>query len=206
MILIALVVLLAAAVPFLLKKLQAERHRERLAHQFRSSLRNIVHALRVGVGFNQAIDYAAKEGDEPLLSEWQAVTQAVRIGQPLTQALDGFAQRVNIRETALFVTAVHITQSTGGSLADVLDTLAETLQEQQTLREKISALTAQGKASGVLLAILPYALLGALSVIAPDLAEPLFTTTIGQAVLAGVTVSIVIGGLIIKKIVTIEVE
>ena len=67
-------------------------------------------------------------------------------------------------------------------------------------------LTAQGKASGILLAILPYALLAALAVVAPDMASALLTTSLGHMVLVGVTVSVCLGGIVIKKIVTIPVE
>jgi tight adherence protein B len=104
------------------------------------------------------------------------------------------------------VAAVQITQSTGGSLTEVLDTLATTLQEQQALREKISALTAQGKASGLLVGALPFLVMAALFFIAPDMIMPLFTTSLGQAMVAGILISVSLGGLMIKKIVTIRVD
>ena len=105
-----------------------------------------------------------------------------------------------------FVAAVQITQNTGGNLADVLDTLAETLQERQTLRDKVSALTAQGKASGLVLAALPFLLLGALRVIVPALVRPMFATVIGQGMIASIMVSVAVGGLVIWKIVDIKVD
>jgi tight adherence protein B len=105
-----------------------------------------------------------------------------------------------------FVAAVQITQSTGGSMADVLETLSTTLQEQQTLREKIAALTAQGKASGILIGAMPFLILAALYFIAPDMVVPMFTSWLGQAMLAGVLVMVGIGGIVIGKIVTIRVD
>lgn len=206
MILILLAVMIAGALPYFLRQWKAERDRLRLASQFRASLQNLVHALRVGVALQQALEYAAREGEAPLAQEWGRVLQATRLGQPLSEALTSFRDRVGLREADWFVTAVTITQSSGGSLADVLDTLASTLQERETLREKVSALTAQGKASGILLTTLPYALMAALALIAPEFSGALFKTTAGQMVIAGVTVSLMMGALVIKKIVTIEVE
>ena len=206
MILLGFFFILAASMPVFIRSVQKQRARERMAAQFRAALQNMAHALRVGVGLSQAIDYVAKEGAEPLAGEWRHTLQAVRLGQSLATALDGFKQRVPIKEAGWFVTAVQITQNSGGSLADVLETMSATMQDQQALREKVRALTAQGKASGVLLSLLPYALLGALAIVAPEMATPLFTTFIGQLVLVVVTISLVIGGLIIKKIVTIPVE
>ena len=206
MILIILGFILLGLAPYGIQRLRAEKNRQVLAAQFRFSLQNLVHALRVGVGFQQALDYVARESEAPLNQDWKRVLQALRLGHPLSEALNDFSRHLKLREAEWFVTAVQITQSTGGSLADVLDTLASTLQERQTLREKVSALTAQGKASGILLAILPYVFMGVLAVIAPEFAQPLFYTAAGQAVIAGITVSLLIGGVFIKKIVTIEVE
>jgi tight adherence protein B len=206
LILLIVMGILAAFVPILLKRLGRERRQNQSAAQLRQSLQNIVHAMRVGVGFAQALEYAAKEGAEPLAGEWRRALQAVRLGQSMAEALDEVSLRVPIKEMKWFITAVQITQSTGGSLADVLDTLAATLQEQQTLREKVGALTAQGKVSGVLLGLLPFLMMGALEMVAPDLAKPLFITPTGQTVISGVVVSVVIGGLIIKKIVTVKVD
>jgi tight adherence protein B len=206
MILLGVIALLIAASPILLRKIQEERRREQLASQLRQSLQNIVHALRVGVSFIQALEYTSQEGEEPLLSHWRWLLQSMRVGKPLADALRELSDRVPIKDMKWFAAAVQITQSTGGSLADVLDTLSTTLQEQQSLREKVSALTAQGKASGALLSALPFLVTGALYVIAPNMVTPMFTTWIGQAMLAGVLVFIAIGSLVIHRIVSIGVD
>jgi tight adherence protein B len=206
MILLGVIGLLLACIPVFAKRIARERQRQLSASQLRQSLQNIVHAMRVGVGFTQALEYAAKEGAEPLAGEWRRMLQTIRLGKSMSEALEELSLRVPIKEMKWFVTAVQIAQSTGGSLAEVLDTLASTLQEQQTLREKVSALTAQGKASGVLLSCLPFLMMGTLELVAPDLAKPLFVTATGQAVIAGVLVSVAIGGVVIKKIVTVKVD
>jgi tight adherence protein B len=190
----------------IVRQYQMEKRRALMAAQFRASLRNIVHALRVGIGFGQALDYTAKESDFPISSEWQTLVQSLRVGQPLPQALRAFSSRLAMKEARWFATAVEVTQSAGGSLGDVLDSLADTLQERQNLREKIAALTAQGKGSGILMACLPYALIGALALVAPDMAGLLVGTPAGQWTIVGVTASIAVGGFFIKKIVTIEVS
>jgi len=206
MILLIVIGLFGACLPAFLKKWKAERQRTLLASQLRQSMQNMVHALRVGVSFMQALDYAAQEGEEPLVSHWRRLLQSIRVGRPMVDALRELAERVPLKEMGWFVAAVQITQSTGGSLADVLDTLSTTLQERQSLREKVSALTAQGKASGALLSALPFLVTGALYVIAPKMVAPMFTTLIGQAMLAGVMVFIAIGGFVIHRIVSIRVD
>jgi tight adherence protein B len=206
MILSAVLLGLIAALPWAVNHLRAERARQRVAAQLRQSLQNIVHALRVGIGFMQALEYAAKEGDPPLADEWRRTLQSVRLGHALSEAMVDLETRVPLKEMKWFSAAVQITQSTGGSLAEVLDTLSTTLQEQHMLREKVRALTAQGKASGALLSLLPFLMMGALYLVAPDLAMPLFVTSTGQTVIAGVIVSVAIGALVIKKIVNVKVD
>jgi tight adherence protein B len=206
MILLIAIGVLGACIPGAIKKWKAQRQRTLLASQLRQSLQNMVHALRVGVSFMQALDYAAQEGEEPLVSHWRRLLQSIRIGKPLADALRELSERVTLKEMGWFVAAVQITQSTGGSLADVLETLSSTLQEQQSLREKVGALTAQGKASGALLSALPFLVTGALYLIAPKRVAPMFTTLIGQAMLAGVLVMIALGSVVIHRIVSIRVD
>lgn len=206
MIILAAGALLASGIPWLVRKIRAERRRWLLAEQLRHSLQNMVHALRVGVGFQQALAHVAEESEPPLALEWRRLLQSVHVGASWNHALADAALRVPIPEMAWFAAAVQITQDTGGSLADVLETLVETLQERQTLRDKVRALTAQGKASGLVLASLPFILLGTLHLLIPDLVKPMFTTVVGQGLIAGVMGSVAVGGLVIWKITSIKVD
>jgi tight adherence protein B len=192
--------------PRLWRRMREEKRRRRLAAQLRESLQSLVHALRIGVGFTQALDYVAKDCADPLGAHWRWLLQSLQVGKSMSQTLEELSGRVPLKEMRWFVAAVQITQTTGGSMADVLETLSATLQEQQTLREKVAALTAQGKASGVLIGAMPFLILTALYFIAPDMVVPMFTSWLGQSMLAGVLVMVGIGGLVIKKIVTIRVD
>jgi len=197
---------IALTIPMLIRKVRIQKRRILLANQLRQSLQNMVHAMRIGVSFQQALEYVAKEGEMPLAAEWRRLLQTVNLGVSWSGALSELTKQVDIPEMGWFTAAVQITQNTGGNLADVIDTLAETLQERQTLRDKVSALTAQGKASGLVLAALPFLLLGALRVIVPALVRPMFTTSMGQAMIAGIMISVGLGGLVIWNIVDIKVD
>lgn len=197
-------VLLGLLVRHVILESQRQRAQRLIARQFRESLRLIVHALQVGTGLQQALEVAAREGQKPLATEWERLLQSLHVGRTWDQGLKEFSDRVRIPAVPWFVAAVHVTRQTGGSLADVLLSLAETLQERETLREKVSALTAQGKASGCVLAALPFVLLGTLQMIVPDLMRPMFETNTGLRLLAGVLMSVSIGGYLIWAIVSIK--
>ncbi len=206
MIILVTLGVLAMFIPALVRKIREGKRRVLLASQLRQALQNMVHALHIGVGFQQALENVVQEAEMPLVAEWRRLLQSVSLGVPWSEALTELAKRVDIPEMGWFVAAVQITQNTGGSLAEVLETLAETLQERQILRDKVSALTAQGKASGLVLAALPFILLAALRVIVPGLVRPMFTTLAGQGMIAGIMISVVMGGLVIWKIVNIKVD
>jgi tight adherence protein B len=198
--------LLGAATPVIWERHCREKHRRLLAVQLRQSLQTMTHALRVGASFLQALERVAMEGEPPLAPFWTRLLQGIRLGQPLSEGLASLPGQIPIKEVGWFVTAVQVTQQTGGSLAGVLETLANTLQERETFREKVSALTSQGKASGYLLCVLPFVLMVALWVIAPDIMAPLFHTTAGQSIIAGVVVSVSLGLVVIQKIVSVRTE
>jgi tight adherence protein B len=184
---------------------RAEKDRWMLVTELRASLETLTHALRVGVGFLQGIERVAADAGPALAPEWRRLLQSVQVGKPLHVALEEFAGRVQLREAHWFVAAVAITQQTGGSLGGVLESLVQTLRERESLREKVGALTAQGKASGALLGCLPFAMIAALQLIAPEIIHPLFVTALGQTLLVGVTVSVATGGFFIYKIVNLKV-
>lgn len=177
-----------------------------LGSQFRQSLQTMAHSLRVGTGLQQALQRAAQDCDLPLAGEWRTVLTSVTMGMPLNQALAELAQRVPLAEIQGFVAAVQICQETGGSLAGVLETLAHTLQEHEALRDKVAALTAQGKASGCILGLLPFILMEVLHIVAPELIRPLFTTSAGYAMLGAVIVGVSLGGITIFKIVSVKMD
>jgi tight adherence protein B len=102
---------------------QKRRH-SLVARQLRITLQTLVHSLRTGTSFLQALERAAREGDEPLAGEWRRMLRAIQIGGSLPQALTELEQRVPVREFGWFVMAVRISQETGGSLSAILDSLA----------------------------------------------------------------------------------
>ncbi|MFA5975735.1 MAG: type II secretion system F family protein [Elusimicrobiota bacterium] len=192
--------------PWIMRRQQKQRDRRLLARQLRLALQTLTHALQVGASFQQALERAAREGEPPLALHWSELLHSLQVGKPLTSALQELPSRVPIQEIRWFVAAVCITQQTGGSLAEVLETLAATLQERQTLFEKVAALTAQGKASGYLLSVLPFLLMAALYLMAPELIVPAMHTLAGQILVAVVVGLVTAGSLIIQRIVTIHVE
>jgi tight adherence protein B len=129
----------------------------------------------------------------------------MRIGRSMQDSLNDLGMRIPRPDVQMFVTAVNILQETGGNLAETFQTIVYTVRERQKVQKKIEALTAQGITQGVIITMVPFFMLGVFSIIDPKYVEPLFSTTLGLLALVAVLVLQVLGGLMIRKIVRIDV-
>jgi tight adherence protein B len=162
-------------------------------------------ALRAGHPLSSGFKMAADDGPEPVASEFRRVFEEQRFGLPLQDSLLGMADRVNIVDTRILVTAILIQREVGGNLAEILDNLSTVIRARFTIRRQIRVYTAQGRMTGYLLALLPFMLFGLLYMINPEYMSVLFTDPIGK-ILVGVALMLQIAGFFwIRKIVNIEI-
>ena len=181
------------------------RRLSQIPEQMAQDLEVMASALRSGTSLIQAVQVASNEGKGALTEEWALFLKDIRLGASLEAALRDLQFRVPLPSMRSFATAVSITQTSGGNLARVLLTLAETLRQEITFQGKLSAMTAQGKLSGYIVSAMPFFLTAALYILSPELVRPFFHSGIGQIMLLLVVILVAIGSWVIKKIVTIEV-
>ena len=153
----------------------------------------------------QAFELIAREMDAPIGREVQKVVNEVNVGATLETALENMQKRVESPDFELVVTAVLIQRQVGGNLAQILDTISETIQERIRMRREVMALTAQGRMSGMVLGALPIVLAGILMFVNPDYLKPLIEETVGQIAVLGAIILEIVGFVVIRKIVDIKV-
>lgn len=173
--------------------------------QIGDSLVLIANSLRSGHSFLQAMDTVRKEMPPPIAREFGRTFQEMHLGTPTEEALKNLAQRVASEDLDLVVTAVIIQRQVGGNLAEVLDNIAHTIRERIRIKGEIKTITAQGKISGLVIGMLPPALAAILTTINPSYLKELFTHPLGWNMLAAAVVMEIVGILLIRKIVNIEV-
>jgi tight adherence protein B len=105
----------------------------------------------------------------------------------------------------MFVSSVNILKETGGNLAETFSTIVQVVRERQKVEKKIEAMTAQGIMQGVIISVIPFAILGIFVVVDPAYVMPLFTKPLGWFFLLLMVGLIAIGGILIRKLVTIKV-
>ena len=162
-------------------------------------------SLRAGHSFLQALDTIAREIAAPANVEFQRLVAEIRLGRPAEDALESLADRVGSSDFRWAVLAVNIQREVGGNLAEILDNVSDTLRERATMRRQIRVLTAEGRLSAWVLAILPFAIAIYMFAVNPDYISLLFTTQIGLFMLGTAGVLMVLGILWMRKIVDIDV-
>ncbi len=162
-------------------------------------------ALRAGHPFTAGIKLVGEESAPPVSTEFQRLFEEQRFGMPLPDALLGLADRIPSLDVRIFITAVLIQREVGGNLAEVLDKLGYTIRERFRIRREIRTRTAQGRMTGYLLAVLPFAAAALLFTINPHYMMPLFKERLGHVMIAFALILQMIGFVWIKKIVDIDV-
>src|SRR5918994_88298 len=197
--------LLGALLPTLVLRMSLNRRSDKMRDQLPDVLTIMASSLRAGHSFLQALDTVAREIPAPADVEFQRLVAEIRLGRPPEDALESLADRVGSADFRWAVLAVNIQREVGGNLAEILDNVSDTLRERATMRRQIRVLTAEGRLSAWVLAILPFAIAIYMFAVNPDYISLLFTTQIGLFMLGTAGVLMVLGILWMRKIVDIDV-
>jgi tight adherence protein B len=195
----------AALGPFVWIARSISKRQGKLVDQLADTLSILASSLRAGYSFLQAIDTVAKEIGEPSASEFQRVVAEIRLGRPIDDALIAMAERVGSADLKWAVIAVNIQRTVGGNLAEVLDTVANTVRERAYIRRQVKTLSAEGRISVAILASLPFLVLLYLSIVNPTYLTPLFTTVPGKVMLVAGATMMGFGIWVMTRIVKIDV-
>jgi tight adherence protein B len=194
-----------AAFPTLLLRSALGKRADHLREQLPDVLTIMASSLRAGHSFMQALDTVAKEIAQPAATEFQRVVAEIRLGRPAEDALESLAERVGSADFMWAVLAVNIQREVGGNLAEILDNVADTLRERATLRRQIQVLTAEGRLSAWVLALLPVGIALYMTAANPHYIGLLVTENIGRVMLAVGLILMGVGIYWMRRIVDIDV-
>jgi tight adherence protein B len=182
----------------------AARQRKKFEAQLPDTLNLIATSLRAGYSLLQAIEAVGEEAPEPTRREFGRAIAEIRLGRPIDNSLSDIAVRMDSVDFEWTVLAIEIQREVGGNLAEVLQTTSETMVQRNRLRREMKALTAEGRISAIVLSVMPVFLFVFISIANPGYMEPLRTSTVGLAVMAGGVVFILIGIFWMQKIVKVD--
>jgi len=191
--------------PSLYLKIKIKKRIKFLNDQLNDAIVLISNSLKAGYSFFQAVDIVSKEMTGPMAEEFTQLQKEVNFGTTTESALENLVTRIKSDDLELVVTAVLIQRQVGGNLAEVLDNISSTIRERIRIKGEVKTVTAQGRMSGMIIAMLPPALALILFLINKSHVMVLFTDPIGLAILGFSVFMEFIGIYFISKIVKIEV-
>jgi tight adherence protein B len=186
-------------------RFRQKRRTRAFNNQLGDTLTLLSNALKAGHSFAQALSSVSKNAQPPIAEEFGRATREIALGISVDEALTHMVERNKSEDFDLMVTAVQIQRVVGGNLAEILDTIAFTIRERVRIQGEIRTLTAQARASGWIITVLPFALAGILSMVSPSYFDPMWTDPVGHVLIGLAVFSIAIGAAAIQKIVKIEV-
>lgn len=186
-------------------KFRQSRRLQAFNNQLGDTLLLLSNSLRSGYSLLQSMESASKELTPPMSTEFTRVTREIGLGLTLEESLAHLVERIDSEDLDMAVTAINIQHEVGGNLAEILDTISHTIRERVRIKGQIQALTAQQQLSGTVIALLPVFVGLFLLGMNPGYISGLWSEPCGIAMLIYGGVSILIGYLIIRKIMAIEV-
>ena len=203
----ALIVGVAAglALPRMFLNFLGKRRISQFITRFPDAIELLVRGLRAGLPIAETMGAVASEIDGPVGSEFQAVSDRMKIGRTLEAALQETADRLGTAEFQFFVITLAIQRETGGNLAETLSNLAEVLRKRMQMKLKIAAMSSESKASAYIIGALPFIVFGLISFISPSYMGAFFTDQRLMIAGAGGMVWMSIGAFVMRQMINFEI-
>ncbi|MEH7333222.1 type II secretion system F family protein [Neobacillus drentensis] len=198
-------IFIGLALPKFFMKNKRKKRLLQSSYQLIDVLGMMANSMRAGFSFMQAMQLVGKEVPAPLGPEFDRVVRQAGLGMPLEEVFEELVERVPNKELEVAVRAILAQRKSGGNLAELLETMEETIRGRVRIIEELNTLTAQGKMSSWIITLLPVGLGLYLSLVNRQYFGPMLEHPLGWAMLFLCAVSIFIGWLCIQKIIRIEV-
>jgi tight adherence protein B len=200
-----LIGLLLGALPFIYVLHKRAQRFAKFEENLAETLDLMVSALRAGHSLVSALDLAANEAPDPIGKEFRICFDEQNYGLELKTAMSNLAERVPLQDLKIVITAILIQKESGGNLAEVFDKAAYVIRERFRLKRQVRVHTAQGRLTGWILSFLPIVLGIGLYFLNPESMSLLWTRAIGIKLLYLSGTMTIVGALIIRKIVRMDV-
>jgi len=191
--------------PILYVRSAGRQRQQAFTEQLPDVLTLLVSALRAGFGISQVLQAVIEQLPEPASKEFEQVMRMVALGLPVTRALNEMVERIGTGEAELMVTAINIQYDLGGNLAQTLETIGQTIRDRIRIKRELQTLTAQQRLTGLIVALVPVGIALAISVINPQHFGRILAPGLMRILLVYGVASQVMGYLVIRKMLDLEV-
>lgn len=197
--------LIAGWLPILKLKKERQKRLDKFEEQLPEALNMMSRALRAGYPFTESMAYIAKEMEAPIAQEFGITFDEINYGGDVKTSFNYMLARVPSLSLMAMMTSVLIQRETGGNLAEVLDKISSVLRGRFRFQRRVKTLSAEGRISAWVLALIPFVMFVLISFLKPDYFTPMFADPIGKNLIILGLVLLVVGSFWIRKMIRIEV-
>lgn len=181
-----------------------KRRQSKFTNEFANAIDVIVRGVKSGLPLNECLGIIARESPSPIREEFQEIVEQSRVGVPLQECFERTMQRMPLPEMKFFAIVIGIQQQAGGNLSEALGNLSGVLRDRKRLSMKVSALSAEAKASAMVLGALPFIVMSMVYITTPNYIMLLFTTKVGQFMLMAAAAWMTMGILVMRKMINFK--
>jgi tight adherence protein B len=197
--------LAAGSIPYIVLMVMREQRFRKCDQLLPEAIDLMARGLRAGHALTAVLEMVGSETPEPIASEFRRLAEEHSLGIPLRDATMNMVSRLPRDDMRFLATAILLQKETGGNLAVILDKTAAVARERSRLRGQLKIYTAQGRATGWILCLMPFVMFGLLSALNWDFEKLLVTEELGRKFVYFGLGMMVIGVLWVRKIIDVKV-
>jgi tight adherence protein B len=182
----------------------ATKRQKAFTLRFADAVDIIVRGIRSGLPVAECLNIIGREMAEPVGLEFRLIVEGQKLGLTLEEVMTRALIRMPTPELKFFAIVLSIQQQTGGNLADTLSKLSEVLRGRKKLKDKIQSLSSEAKSSAGIIGALPFMVSGLLYLVNPTYMSLLFTTPMGNVMIAGGVVWMGMGVFVMAKMIAFD--
>jgi tight adherence protein B len=192
------------AVPWVVVWIKGKRRTSAFENQLPDMLITLAASLKAGHSFKTGLQTIVDEGRPPASKELKRVLTEAQLGRPMDDSLAEMAARLGSKNFEFVITAVTIQRQVGGSLAGLIDMVADTVRQRQQFIRKIKGLTAMGRAGAYVLMGLPFFVAAVITLMNGEYMDPLYHSSTGHKLIILMLVMMGFGSLLLRRIVSFK--
>jgi tight adherence protein B len=180
------------------------RRQQVFLNDFADAIDIVVRGLKSGLPVSDAMKVIAAEMAPPVGPEFLEVVEGQRVGITIDQGIERMYERMPLAEVNFLAIVMTIQSKTGGNLAEALGNLSKVLRDRKKMKAKIKSVSQEAKSSAMIIGALPFCIIGLLSIFSPDYLTPLWTTRVGNMLVAGSAIWMALGTLVMRKMINFD--
>jgi tight adherence protein B len=171
---------------------------------FADAIDIVVRGLKSGLPVNEAMKVIASEVPPPVGPEFLEVVEGQRVGITIDQGIERMFERMPLAEVNFLAIVMAIQAKTGGNLAEALSNLSKVLRDRKKMKAKIRSVSQEAKSSAMIIGALPFCIIGLLSIFSPDYLTPLWSTRLGNIMVVGCCLWMLLGIFVMRKMINFD--